>query len=338
MSSFGENLRREREMRGISLEEISATTKISVRFLEALENDDFGNLPGGIFTRGFIRSYAKYLGMDEEHVITEYQLLVQPKADIEIPRAALGRLGTSRPTKRNPTLPLLIAFVLLIGGYALFRYSHRSTEPGAFSNPINTMTNSASAKAETGSSSPAADQSAPPPAGGLTDSGSASPGAVMSGELGADHGLEVTPGTNQAAGTAAPNRTAGGNVNGSSGNAASAGLPATGAPSAAITQANPVLGQGNLVLQVAATEPTWINVEADGRTEFQRTLKPNEIRTIRANGYFDVTTGNASGLVLTLNGETLPPVGKRGEVKKVHLSANDLKPAAPPGSQAIPQN
>ena len=72
MSPFGENLRREREMRGVSLEEISIATKISVRLLQAIESEDFAKLPGGIFTRSFIRSYSKYLGLDEESVLGEY--------------------------------------------------------------------------------------------------------------------------------------------------------------------------------------------------------------------------------------------------------------------------
>ena len=68
MSAFGENLRREREMRGVSLEEISSATKISLRFLDAIEREDFAKLPGGIFSRSFVRSYARYLGLDEERV------------------------------------------------------------------------------------------------------------------------------------------------------------------------------------------------------------------------------------------------------------------------------
>ena len=56
---FGEHLKREREMRGVTLEEISAATRISTRFLEALENEHWEELPGGVFNRGFIRSVAR---------------------------------------------------------------------------------------------------------------------------------------------------------------------------------------------------------------------------------------------------------------------------------------
>src|ERR1700743_2975564 len=71
---FGEHLRREREMRGVSLGEISAATRISTRFLEAIENDQWDRLPGGVLNRGFIRSIARFLGLDEESLIAEYAL------------------------------------------------------------------------------------------------------------------------------------------------------------------------------------------------------------------------------------------------------------------------
>src|ERR1700722_11352147 len=71
---FGEHLKREREMRGVSLEEISAATRISTRFLEALESENWGELPGGVFNRGFIRSVARFLGLDEDALVAEYAL------------------------------------------------------------------------------------------------------------------------------------------------------------------------------------------------------------------------------------------------------------------------
>jgi cytoskeletal protein RodZ len=70
--SFGEELRRERVVREISLEEISAATKISMRQLQALEASDVSKLPASTFTRGFIRAYAKHLGIDPEEKVNAY--------------------------------------------------------------------------------------------------------------------------------------------------------------------------------------------------------------------------------------------------------------------------
>jgi serine/threonine-protein kinase len=85
----------------------------------------------------------------------------------------------------------------------------------------------------------------------------------------------------------------------------------------------------DLVLQVAATERAWVAVDADGSTVFQRVLNPDEVQTLKAHKSFDVTTGNAQAIILTLNGETLKPLGRRGEVKLVHLTREDLKNSAP---------
>src|SRR5438552_3617992 len=75
--SFGANLKRERELRGISLEEIAKATKISVRLLAAIESDRHDLLPGGVFRTSFIKSYARYLGMNEEKVLQEYCLTTE---------------------------------------------------------------------------------------------------------------------------------------------------------------------------------------------------------------------------------------------------------------------
>ncbi len=79
---FGEHLRREREMRGVSLNEISAATRISTKFLEAIENDRWNELPGGAFNRGFIRSIARYLGLDEDSIVAEYSLDTSGSANV----------------------------------------------------------------------------------------------------------------------------------------------------------------------------------------------------------------------------------------------------------------
>jgi len=72
MSSFGETLKRERELRQISLREIAEATKINLRYLDALERDDFRHLPGGVFNKGFVRAYAQFIGIDPETMVTAY--------------------------------------------------------------------------------------------------------------------------------------------------------------------------------------------------------------------------------------------------------------------------
>ena len=86
MSPFGKNLVREREARGISLEDISAYTKIGVRMLRAIEAEQFDQLPGGIFNISYVRQYARYLGLDEERVASEYLQAVASVPEVSTPQ------------------------------------------------------------------------------------------------------------------------------------------------------------------------------------------------------------------------------------------------------------
>ena len=72
MSDLGARLKHARQTRGISLREIEGATKISVGALEALERHDYGRLPGGIFSRAFVRAYAREVGLDPEEAVHEF--------------------------------------------------------------------------------------------------------------------------------------------------------------------------------------------------------------------------------------------------------------------------
>src|SRR5438132_13616275 len=90
MPSFGEELRQAREERGISLRQISDATHIGVRFLQAIESDNYSILPGGIFTRSFVRSYARYIGIDEEQALARYNQQLEEQGG-EPPRTPAAR-------------------------------------------------------------------------------------------------------------------------------------------------------------------------------------------------------------------------------------------------------
>jgi cytoskeleton protein RodZ len=69
---FGDKLKKQREKRGITLDDVALTTKIGTRFLRALEEEHFEQLPGGIFNRGFVRAYARCIGLDEDQAVADY--------------------------------------------------------------------------------------------------------------------------------------------------------------------------------------------------------------------------------------------------------------------------
>src|SRR4051812_32073075 len=75
MASMGEKLRRERLRRCLDLAQISRELKISARMLEAIEDENFERLPAGVFTKSFVRQYARLLGLDEEELLAELEKL-----------------------------------------------------------------------------------------------------------------------------------------------------------------------------------------------------------------------------------------------------------------------
>ena len=115
MLEFGSSFRKARESKNVSLDEIAVETRISSRFLTAIENEQFELLPGGIFNRGFIRTYAERLGLDTEEAITAYEKLVQPiETEPAMPAEAVGR---GRTTKIPVYIVAMVGLVILIAVY-----------------------------------------------------------------------------------------------------------------------------------------------------------------------------------------------------------------------------
>jgi cytoskeleton protein RodZ len=111
---FGEHLKREREMRGVSLEEVSAATRISTRFLEAIEAEKWDLLPGGVFNRGFIRSVARFLGLDEDSMVAEYALETRGRVDVGV----VPDPPMEMPRNWKPVLVAAIAVSLMLASAA----------------------------------------------------------------------------------------------------------------------------------------------------------------------------------------------------------------------------
>ena len=113
-TSIGEKLRLERETRGIALRDISEQTRISMRYLEAIETDDYRRLPGGIFNRSFIRAYAKFVGYDEDKAIEEYgNTMREHGLGDEPPKRGHRSYGRRRALWSFTMKTLLLAIVIL---------------------------------------------------------------------------------------------------------------------------------------------------------------------------------------------------------------------------------
>jgi cytoskeletal protein RodZ len=165
-ASFGDWLRRQREMREISLRDIADRTKISLRYLQAMEDDRFDLLPAPIFAKGFLREYARYVGLSPDEVVNHY-LAVQQQQSPEEEGVKKDQTLVNRPHRVKPVrswtygLFLAVALILLIAlVWALVWYNnHRREAPAADGTPQPVPAMAAPAQPV---SSPAAPASAAP--------------------------------------------------------------------------------------------------------------------------------------------------------------------------------
>lgn len=141
MGAFGDRLRREREMRGITLDEITESTKISRRHLEALEGEHFDQLPGGVFNKGFVRAYARFLGIDGDQAVADYAAASNEQPDPEDKFPLEIHEEPKRHLNRRPSrLPLVFAIAALAGvlvGYMFWAKSrpHVAESPAVSTQP-----------------------------------------------------------------------------------------------------------------------------------------------------------------------------------------------------------
>lgn len=131
--SFGEWLRRQREMREISIRDIAERTKISLRYLEAMEADRFDLLPAPIFAKGFLREYARYVGLSPDEVVNHYLAVHQPEEVDDPGDQTLVAMERRRKRKgRSWTwgLFLLLAGALLLALVAVFSWLNDRRQDG----------------------------------------------------------------------------------------------------------------------------------------------------------------------------------------------------------------
>lgn len=110
-------------MRGVTLEEVAAATRIAPRFLEALESERWDQLPGGAFNRGFIRSVARYLGLDEESMVAEYTLETK---GLNQPAASADSYSQGMPRDWRPAITTAVALLIVIFAAAFAVHHYRA--------------------------------------------------------------------------------------------------------------------------------------------------------------------------------------------------------------------
>jgi cytoskeleton protein RodZ len=303
LPSFGQKLKLEREKRKITLEQISVSTKIGIRMLQALEEDKFNQLPGGIFNKGFVRAYSRFLGLDEDQTIADYLQASGDALPASTEPAALGegsrenaahedaarenradknkdkdkvsRLEASADAPPRQVPWGVFAGALLVVALALSFWSHRRREH-------------------------------------------------------AREAVRPTPGTatTQASGQASVSDlpTTSSPTNGSpTGVPAPAVVPKT---SHDLAPASPAIS-GEFTVVIRAREESWTTITADGKTISSELLPAGSERVVRGRKEITVRTGNAGGVDFRFNEKKVDTGGDYGEVKTVTFGPRGILPIAP---------
>lgn len=145
--TLGEKLRQAREAQGISIREVADQTRISALYLECIENDDYRNLPGGIFNKGFVKSFAKYLGLDPQEALQDYAELlagqnINPDEEVKTyrPEVLTGNRGNSS-TLSTVFFAAVILGLMILGVLMLLKYLPDSQNPIFSNSSINVNAN-----------------------------------------------------------------------------------------------------------------------------------------------------------------------------------------------------
>lgn len=131
MASLGQELKKRREEKGITIQQIAASTLIGPRFLQAIEEDDYSSLPGGVFNRAFVRKFANHIGLDESTALQLYEDQLVLQGVEPAPKFEMGvENWDAPPTTGNGLLISLVVLVLLsVGAWLAYSYFYAAKTP-----------------------------------------------------------------------------------------------------------------------------------------------------------------------------------------------------------------
>lgn len=291
MGAFGDRLRREREMRGITLNEITESTKISRRHLEALEGEHFDQLPGGVFNKGFVRAYARFLGIDEDRAVADYSAASneQPEPEDKFPLEIHEQPNRALNPRRS-NLPLIFAIAALVGVLVGYGFWVKSKSHNSASGDSSRQPTPASVAGEPQSSAATNPQPVASPAPESKDEAATAtkqaPAEVAPAQRPAEPRRQAVPSD-------------------------SADAPASGKENA-------------FFVQIVAKEDSWVSIVADGKSVMERVLPADKHKKIKAGKSLILRTGNAGGIEVSFNGRPLGALGNENEPRTLTFNASGL--------------
>jgi cytoskeleton protein RodZ len=302
--ALGTKLKRAREASGVALRDISLVTKISVSALEALERNDYSRLPGGIFSRAFVRSYATAVGLDPEVTVQEFL------AEVTRSESEAARVATEHPEvtpedrafldRQKQAIRLLqIAGVLVliaIGTGAAFAWMKWTQSPSSGATPAPRT-------------QPAAPAPAPPPP---TSPPTATPPSTATPPPATAATPPPAPPAPKTDPKADPKAAAG---------ATPVIVPPETPPPVPVTPQQ----QDPLTLEFEVTSPSFVEVAADGKVAFSKAMEPGDRQRIQALRELRLKVGDAGAFVWSLNGKSARPLGEAGVARTARINRTNFK-------------
>lgn len=312
MESIGEFFKQVRETKGLTIDEVASKTRIRTDFVKALEEGNFAKLPDQVFARGFVRSYARSLGLDEDDAIQRFTQSSGAYYDKQGERERLKVRQAEEDRKRKANrkavaiaigIAILTLIFLLSREQSSLLVRRSSSDP-----PASTAKRTAPPVSESQDSPPTQKaepvppvvQAPPPPIKTKPSEPPPAPAKVIE-ENNAGPASSSTPAASSTVTEqAAP---------------APASLGSDG-PLGGISLEGPAATEGQLLLDLEAIELSWVVVQIDGGSPQEALLRPGERARWKGQDQFILTLGNAGGVKAELNGKPQKPFGPSGKVAR----------------------
>ncbi len=288
LRGVGSTLREERLRRQFSLEHVSDVTRISARYLEAIENDRPEDLPGTVFTRGFVRQYARFLELPDEDLLSHLPKVDVENAALPVPPPKVKR-PLWNPRWNLPAMAMGVVGSLVVAGAGAWFYFDLTPVAVAAAKAAIAAASTARSEQVRNQQQVATVKAAPP---AITHPEPLAEAPATTEQI-------PQPVTEQPTVDPVAVRTV--------------ATEATAAP-------------GTVQVLLRANADAWVQVVADGKAAFTGMLHRNDSREVSGNQLVKVMTGNAGGLEISLNGRVLDPLGPSGQVRTVRLTAEGPMP------------
>ncbi|MHB8770689.1 MAG: helix-turn-helix domain-containing protein [Syntrophales bacterium] len=306
-----QDLKSVREARGLSLNDVFHATRVSLVNLEALESGNFKALPPPVYTRNFIRKYARAAGVDEQPLLKRYERYLEgqnpPREEpaVQKPWPEAGR----RYRFLFGSLAVVIVAGILVYALILYDQTGRTVppDPAVEPPPLEQPTPETAVPPTTAESTPQGGETGPPPAA------TTAPAAVS---------VKAPPAPPPVTSTAAP-------VTVTPATPPAAPAAAVPQPAATPVTPRPAAPDKKLTLVVEAREWAWLRI-TEGRNPSQQVLlKPGEKIERAAADFFLLDIGNAGGINLIFQGKSLGSLGKSGQVIHLRLPERPTEKESP---------